>query len=425
MNIKRNLNILRDLFDSDRLAEVISTLGGNKSRTFLTSFGIFWGIFMLILLLGGGKGLEKLMMSNFSGFSSNTAVLGPQTTSRAFHGFDKGRSWSLSTQDVVGLSNYMSEIETATPLCTCFGITATYGKETYTPVLKGIQPEYLSIESQKMKYGRNLNEEDMRRMRKVCVLGRKVWQSLFPGGEDPCGKFINVDGIYYEIVGVDVRNSNIGVGGQATESVTVPLPVMQRIYNLGDKVDMIAITGKKGVSMSSLEDRVRSYIYHSHDIAPDDTEAMVYFNVETLYQMFENLFRGINILVWLIGIGTVMSGVVGVTNIMLVSIRERTVELGIRRAIGAKPRDIIAQILAESGIMTITAGLTGLTAAVGILAVAEPLIQQGAETDATFQIPFSMAVTAAAALLILGILAGIFPSLRAIAIKPVEAMRDE
>lgn len=424
MNLHDKLQILRELFDSDRLIEVISTLGKNKSRTMLTAFGIFWGIFMLILLLGGGMGLEKLLMNNFSGFSSNAAIIVPKTTALPYKGYDKGRDWHLAMGDVLGMKHYLSEAENITPVCINY-VTGKNGKHTSSITLKGIEPDYLKIEEQKIKYGRTLNDNDIRTGRKVCVIGKNVWTQLFPDGSNPCGKYIEAGGVYFEVVGVDVRSSNIGLGGRAENSVIVPLPVMQRIYNTGGRVDMICITGRKGVTMATMENRIREYLYHAHSIAPGDNEAMIYFNMETFFQMFQNLFHGINILVWLIGIGTVLSGVIGVTNIMLVSIRERTVELGIRRAIGAKPRDIVAQILMESGVMTITAGLSGITAAVAILAFAEPMIQKSSDTTATFQIPFSFALGAAIALLVLGLLAGIFPSLRALTIRPVDAMRDE
>ena len=326
--------------------------------------------------------------------------------------------------DVLGMKHYLSEAENITPVCINY-VTGKNGKHTSSITLKGIEPDYLKIEEQKIKYGRTLNDNDIRTGRKVCVIGKNVWTQLFPDGSNPCGKYIEAGGVYFEVVGVDVRSSNIGLGGRAENSVIVPLPVMQRIYNTGGRVDMICITGRKGVTMATMENRIREYLYHAHSIAPGDNEAMIYFNMETFFQMFQNLFHGINILVWLIGIGTVLSGVIGVTNIMLVSIRERTVELGIRRAIGAKPRDIVAQILMESGVMTITAGLSGITAAVAILAFAEPMIQKSSDTTATFQIPFSFALGAAIALLVLGLLAGIFPSLRALTIRPVDAMRDE
>lgn len=419
------LATLRRLFDSDRLAEVISSLAGNKSRTVLTAFGIFWGVFMLVLLLGGGKGLQSLMMSGFSDFSSNSAIITDNATTKPYKGYSKNRSWKLTIADVAGLKSSVSEISVATPVNFQMG-SASYGKRSYSgSTLKGLYPEYFKIESQKIKFGRTINDDDVRHRRKVCVIGKRVWEELFPGGGNPCGKFIKVGSVYYQVVGVDVKKSYIGIGGSSDRSLLIPFSTMSNVYNTGNRVNIIAITGRRGVTMASLETPVRRYVARRHEIAPDDREAMVYFNAESVFQMFDNLFRGINILVWLIGVGTLVSGLIGVTNIMLVSIRERTVELGIRRAIGARPIDIAAQILVESEIMTIMAGMSGITLAVAILGAAEPLIRKSSEIDAQFQVQFPLAASVAAALLVFGALAGVFPAMRALAIKPVDAMRDE
>lgn len=426
MNIKTIIKSLRLVFDSDRLGEVANALAGNKSRTVLTAFGIFWGVFMLVLLLGGGKGLQKIMLSQFGGFAENTGVIGTQNTTKAYKGYAKGREWNLKAEDANGLRNGVNGLDVVLPIVTEWGFSAKHDKRSHSGItLKGVVPDYKKIEMPTMAYGRYINDNDVRLSRKVCVIGKRVYEELFPDGGNPCGKYICVDGVYYEVIGVDVRKSNIALGGQASESVQVPYNVMRNIYNYGNSVDMIAFTAKRGVTVASLESRIRHYITHIHDIHPDDKEAMIYFNAETLFQMFDNLFRGINILVWLIGIGTVVSGIIGVTNIMLVSIRERTVELGIRRAIGAKPRDILMQILTECEIMTILAGFSGIVAATGILATAETLVSKNAESPVSFQIPFNIAFGVALALSVLGLLAGIFPAARALAIKPVDAMRDE
>ncbi len=418
--------ILRQVFDSDRFAEVTSTLAGNKSRTMLTAFGIFWGVFMFVLLLGGGKGLQELMMSNFGGFATNAGVISEQNTTKAYKGYSKGRDWNLSVDDVEGLRNYVSGLDIVIPISSRWGKVARYSNHSYSnDVLKGIVPEQQYVEIPKIKYGRFINANDLHQVRKVCVIGKRVYESLFPDGGNPCGKFINVDNVYYEVVGVDMHESNIGLCGMSQDGILVPYTVFRNVYNCGKEVSLIAFTAKRGVTIASIEDRVRAYISHTHNIHPDDRAALEFFNLETFFQMFDNLFNGINLLVWLIGVGTVLSGVIGVTNIMLVSIRERTVELGIRRAIGAKPRDLLVQILSESEIMTILAGMSGILAAVGILAAIEPVIRNSAETSATFQIPFGIAISVVAALVVMGLIAGIFPAARALAIKPVDAMKDE
>lgn len=419
--------MLGQVFDSDRFAEVTSTLAGNKSRTVLTAFGIFWGVFMLVLLLGGGKGLQDLMMSKFGGFATNTGLVSSNETTKAYKGYSKGRSWDLSINDIEGLRNYVPNLDVVVPLENKWGKIARYSNKTTNSnmTLKGIVPEYQKVEIPEIKYGRFINDNDFHQRRKVCVIGKRIYESLFPNVENPCGKFINVDGVYYEVVGVDMHESNIGLGSTPQNCISVPYSVFSNVYNCGKNVSIIAFTAKRGTTIASVEDRVRHYICHTHDINPEDREALEWWNLENIFQMFDNLFNGINILVWLIGVGTVVSGVIGVTNIMLVSIRERTVELGIRRAIGAKPRDIIVQILTESEIMTILAGMSGIILAVAILAVLETAIRQSSESSATFQIPFGIASCVAMALLVMGLLAGIFPAIRALAIRPVDAMRDE
>ncbi len=417
---------MKGIFDIDRLDEVLRTLANNKSRSLLTAFGIFWGIFMLVLLLGGGKGLEALMMSNFSTFTKSSGVIISQTTTMPYKGFNKGRQWSLNLDDVERLRHSVREIKDICPLDTRHGINITAGKRSYTQgSIKGVEKGYERIEIPNIKYGRYINENDVRLRRKVCVIGHRVYKELFPEGGDPCGKFVKADGVYYEIVGVDNWRVDNGIGAPASRSLQIPNSLMRELYNLGNKTIAIAFTAKKGETIASLEDKITTIIKNAHSINPDDSEAIVFFNVEILFQVFENLFRGINILVWMIGTGTLLSGAIGVSNIMLVAIRERTSEIGIRRAIGARPRDILSQILCESFIITILAGLSGIVLAVLVLAAAEPIIQNAAQSEASFQVSFGTATGAAVVLTVLGVLAGIAPAMRALAIKPVDAMRDE
>lgn len=417
---------MKGIFDIDRLDEVLRTLANNKSRSLLTAFGIFWGIFMLVLLLGGGKGLEALMMSNFSTFTKSSGVIISQTTTMPYKGFNKGRQWNLNLDDVERLRHSVREIKDICPLDTRHGINITAGKRSYTQgSIKGVEKGYERIEIPNIKYGRYINENDVRLRRKVCVIGHRVYKELFPERGDPCGKFVKADGVYYEIVGVDNWRVDNGIGAPASRSLQIPNSLMRELYNLGNKTIAIAFTAKKGETIASLEDKITTIIKNAHSINPDDSEAIVFFNVEILFQVFENLFRGINILVWMIGTGTLLSGAIGVSNIMLVAIRERTSEIGIRRAIGARPRDILSQILCESFIITILAGLSGIVLAVLVLAAAEPIIQNAAQSEASFQVSFGTATGAAVVLTVLGVLAGIAPAMRALAIKPVDAMRDE
>ena len=227
--------------------------------------------------------------------------------------------------------------------------------------------------------------------------------------------------VFLRIIGVDYSSGNISINGSASESVMMPFSVAAQLYKRGNNVDIICMTGKKGVKMSTLEGRIRSILSREHLFDPTDDQAVMVLNTEQIFSIVDNLFRGVNFLIWLVGIGTLLAGAVGVSNIMMVTVRERTVEIGIRRAIGAVPRDILSQIIWESVALTLAAGSTGIVFSVLILNVVEALTKH----QAAFQISFWTAILAALLLSVLGVLAGLAPALRAMKIKPVDAMRDE
>ena len=256
------------------------------------------------------------------------------------------------------------------------------------------------------------------------MLGKRVCEELFPDTENPCGRFVSLDGVYYQVVGVSKMSSNIGVMGSAETAVLVPFATMQRLYNRGTEVMAIGYTARRGQTVTALQPQVEHIIKRAHRIAPTDTQALFSFNMEAMFRMVDNLFRGIEILVWLIGVGTLLSGAVGVSNIMMVTVKERTSEIGIRRAIGARPSAILRQIMAESVVLTIIAGLAGIAFAVALLQGLETVTAASGHAT-SFQISFGTAVGAAAALTVLGGLAGLAPSFRALAIKPIDAIRDE
>ena len=261
--------------------------------------------------------------------------------------------------------------------------------------------------------------------KKVCVLGKKVYKTLFPEGGDPCGQQVVMDGVYYQVVGVDYNEGNINVNGRADESVTIPQTTMSRTYNFGNDIQLLCFTAKEGVQMADILPKVRGVIARGHYVHPDDEQAMFMINTQVLFGIIDNLFKGINFLVWLIGLGTLLAGAIGVSNIMMVSVKERTTEIGIRRAIGATPKQILWQIIAESIVLTLVAGMMGIVASVLVLAGLELGMTEDGILKATFQVSFGVALLAALLLSVLGSLAGLAPSLRAMAIKPVDAMRDE
>ena len=266
---------------------------------------------------------------------------------------------------------------------------------------------------------------DINLNRKVCVLGKRVYSELFPGGGNPCGKFVRIDSIYYNVVGVDYSTGNMSVNGSAQESIVVPLTFMQQVYNVGTAVDMLCLTGKPGVVMSRVTPHIREVVARNHSLDPTDDKGIMIFNTEELFGMLDNLFSGVNFLIWLVGIGTLLAGAIGVSNIMMVTVRERTTEIGIRRAIGATPRTILSQIVAESLVLTMVAGMSGLLFAVATLQMLEIGTTTDGVTTAHYQIGFWTAVAAVAFISLLGVVAGPAPALRAMSVKPVDAMRDE
>ena len=340
--------------DLDSYREILDTLTRNKSRSFLTGFGIFWGVFMLVALIGGGKGLKEMLNQNFEGFATNSAMVWAQPTTKAYKGFRKGRLWEMDYKDVERLKQRVPELDVVSPVLFSNGGTAYYGDRKSSVGINGVQPDYQRVIEPKMYYGRFLNDMDIAQHRKVCVIGKKTYKDLFPGGGDPCGKFIRVDSVHYQIVGVDYNTSQgMSFGGEAGTTMLMPITLMQQTYNMGNDVHMIAVTGKKGVVMTDIAPRIRETVARRHTVDPTDEKGVMVFNTEVLFQLLDSLFKGVNFLIWLVGLGTLLAGAIGVSNIMMVTVRERTTEIGIRRAIGATPRNILSQIISESIVLTL------------------------------------------------------------------------
>ena len=411
--------------DIDRYREILDTLSRNKSRTFLTGFGVFWGVFMLVALIGGGNGMKEMLNNNFEGFATNSALVWAQPTTKPYAGMRKGRMWCMSYLDVERLREQVPELDVVTPMVSRWGATAVYGDKKKSCSMKGLSPEYARVEAPKLRYGRFINDMDMQQRRKVCVIGKHVYKDLFPQGGDPCGKTIRIDKTYFSVVGVDYSSGSMSINGRAEDTVSLPLTLLQQTYNMGDSVHMICVTAHSGIVMSNITSKMREVIARAHQIDPTDEKGVMVFNTEVMFGLLDSLFDGVNFLIWLVGIGTLLAGAIGVSNIMMVTVRERTTEIGIRRAIGATPRNILSQIISESIVLTIVAGMSGILLAVLIL----EMLEMGNTTDGIvethFQVDFWTALGAVAMLSILGVLAGLAPAVRAMSIKPVDAMRDE
>ncbi len=411
--------------DRDSVEEIIATLMRNKSRSLLTAFGVFWGIFMLVSLVGGGNGLQDLMKNNFDGFATNSCFICSNKTGEAYKGFRKGRYWRLENSDLDRLRKGVDGIDVITATIADWGKTAVHADKKYSCAVKGLYPDYDSIEKQNLLFGRFFNEVDIRDRRKVCVLGKRVYEALYNRGEDPCGTLVRVDGIYYRVVGVVSTAGNINIQGNGSEQVMLPFSVYQATYNYGNYLDVINLTLKPGYKVADLKPQMEAILKAAHTIAPTDKQAVWLLDAEAMFSMVDNLFIGIKALVFLVGLGTLLAGIIGVSNIMMVTVKERTVEIGIRRAIGAQPRDVMQQILAESVVLTFVAGMFGICAGVGLLSVFEQLTVSDAGRVFAFQVSFGAAMGMLALIIILGVVAGLAPAYRAMSIKPVDAMRDE
>ena len=412
--------------DLDTYREILDTLTRNKSRSFLTGFGVFWGVFMLVALIGGGQGIKELLSKNFEGFATNSAMVWAQPTTKAYKGFRKGRMWSMEYKDVARLKSRIPELDVVSPVLFSSGGTAYFGDRKTTVGINGVQADYQRVSEPKMRYGRYLNDMDVAQRRKVCVIQKKTYKDLFPGGGDPCGNFIRVDSVYYQIVGVDYSTAEgISFGGESGTTMLLPISLMQQTYNMGQSVHLIALTGKKGVVMSTITDRIRETVARAHTVDPTDEQGVMVFNTEVLFQMVDALFRGVNFLIWLVGLGTLLAGAIGVSNIMMVTVRERTIVIGLRRAIGATPSMILSQIFSESIVLTMVAGMSGILFGVLILQMLELANTEDGILAAHFQVGFWTAISAALTIAAMGVLAGLAPAARAMSIKPVDAMRDE
>ncbi len=414
-------------FDIDRYKEIVDTLSRNRSRTLLTGFGIFWGIFMLLIMLGGGNGLKTILNENFEGFASNAIIVGSGRTSKPYGGFKRDRFWFMDKTDIEAIKTLIPEAGIVTMMDADWGGALAYKEKSYSGIVKGMTHEYRGVESPKMMFGRWLNEVDCTQERKVCVIGKRVWSNLFPDGEDPTGLFIKVKNSYFQVIGVDGREGGININGSPAQSVVIPYQLMDKMNNRGGKFDIMCMTAKEGADSDEFQEKVRALLSRRHSIAPDDKNAMMMLDTEKIFKIVDNLFTGVNILVILVGLGTLLAGAIGVSNIMMVTVKERTTEIGIRRAIGATPKMILSQIITESVGLTVLAGMFGILFAVLILWAAGNVVSSLPDfsNPISFQIGFWMGIAVFSLLAVLGVLAGLAPALRAMNIKPVDAMRDE
>lgn len=415
---------MKKFFDIDSFKEIVESLARNRSRSLLTGFGVFWGIFMLLFLMGGGDGIQKMLIKNFEGFATNSGFIIPNETSKPYKGFKSGRTLRFTQDDVDAIRRKVPEIRTICGIIAMWGNNAVYEDKTVSCVARGLSPDYQDIEAMSMKYGRFLNKVDLEQERRVCVIGENIWKELFPDEENPCGKFIQVGGIYFQIVGVDIHHSAVNINGDSRNSVMIPMTVVQKIFGRGQQVDFVAMVAQPGVRIKDVIGRCNEILSDRLYYEPEDTKAVMAINAQEMFGIVDNLFKGLDLLIWLVGFGTLLAAAIGVSNIMMVTVKERTVEIGIRRAIGATPRMILTQIMSESTMLTAVAGILGIIVSVGILQIVEIGVSHS-EMPVPFQVSFGSVLLVLLIIIVLGILSGLAPAMRAMEIKPVDAMRDE
>ena len=420
------------MFDFDGIHEIWQTITRNKTRSLLTAFGVFWGIFLLVVLTSTGNGFENGLMMQVEGVTPNTGFFFTGETSEPYKGYQKGRSWSMQLADLEAIREAFPCIKAISPEASVWSSedkNVVYGSRSGSFTVKGVMPEYNEIERSKILKGRFLNDTDIAANRKVCILGKKVYTTMFEKGEDPLGKMVKVNGIYFQVVGVARSyTENVQINGSVDESVILPFTTMQQVFALGDKIHFFAFVADDDTPIPSIEDDIKLLLKQRHDISPTDNEAIESFNLTEIFKAFKGLFFGIHILIWIVGLGTLISGVIGVSNIMLVTVKERTREIGVRRAIGAKPKDIIGQVLSESLLLTTLAGLVGLCIGVGIMAIVGMVTSSTPSDNMMFQDPnmsFKAAIAATIIVIVSGLLAGVLPAWRAIQIKAIDAIREE
>lgn len=416
------------IFERDNWQEIFATIRKNKLRTFLTALGVFWGIFMLVVMLGAGNGLRNGITKDFAGTATNSFFCWAQTTSKAYNGLKAGRRYNFDNEDTRALKTKMPELAVVAPMNQLGGYEGSNsvfreGKNGAFSIF-GVVPDILKIQQIKIKSGRFINDNDIKDNRKVTVIGKRVVELLF-GKEDPLGKYVRINGVYFMVIGVIKPSGNEWQEREQSEAVYTPFTTFQAAFNYGNKVGWYSIAAVPGITAEAAEAKTIAFLKKRHDIAPEDKTAVGHWNMGQEFNKISGLFLGIESLIWVVGIGTLLAGVIGVSNIMLIIVKERTKEIGIKRAIGATPYNVVSQLLTESVFLTTFAGYFGLVAGIGILELISGAIGEGTQMFSRPEVDMNVALTALFILIISGLFAGLYPSLKAVSIAPVEALRAE
>jgi putative ABC transport system permease protein len=421
------------MFDRDKWGEILEALTANTFRTILTAFGVFWGIFILVILLAAGNGLENGVKKGFDGIATNTMFMWSQTASKPYKGLPANRDFDFRNGDVPALKENFPDLLYVSPRNQLGGFeganNVVRGTKTAAYTIYGDYPELIKQESMDVLSGRFLNQQDINLRRKVAVIGRGVVKELYDSAEEVMGTYVKINGVNFMIVGIyKSKSNNRGGGEEEQKKIFIPFTTFQQAFNFGDKVGWMAITANDGASITELKPKIIEFMKGRHTINPADNRAIGNFDLYAEFSKVQDLFGILRFIAYFVGTLVLLSGVIGISNIMLIVVKERTKEIGIRRALGATPGAIRTQILTEAIFLTIVAGMFGIAMATGVLWVLNLILDSMPSDDMMFANPSVDLTVVFFALIILvgsGLLAGLIPAQIAIRIKPVDALRTE
>jgi putative ABC transport system permease protein len=421
------------MFDRENWNEILEALTANTFRTLLTAFGVFWGIFILVILLAASNGLENGVKKGFDGIATNTMFMWTQTTSKAYKGLPKTRRYDFKNNDVEALKQKFPDLLYVSPrnqLGDFNGVSNVIrGTKTGAYTIYGDYPELIKQEQMDIVKGRFVNQQDILLKRKVAIIGNGVINELYMNAEEVIGTYVKINGVNFMVVGVyKSKSQNNGNAESAQKNIFIPFTTFQQAFNFGDTVGWMALTANDDASITALKPGILAFMRERHYIHPDDERAVGNFDLFQEFQKVQDLFLVLKFIAYFVGTLVLLSGIIGISNIMLIVVKERTKEIGIRRALGATPGAIRSQILLEAISLTIIAGMFGIAVATGLLAILNMVLASMPTDGMMFINPSVDLVVVFIALLILigsGLLAGFIPAQTAINVKPVDALRTE
>ncbi|HAX15988.1 MAG TPA: multidrug ABC transporter ATP-binding protein [Leeuwenhoekiella sp.] len=419
------------MFSKDRWDEIIEALSRNWFRTALTAFGVLWGIFILVVLLAAGKGLENGVKKDFGGIATNTMFMWTQTISKPYKGLPKGRRFNYDLDDVAALKQNIPQLRFVSPRNQLGGFgganNVVRGLNSGAFNVYGDYPEYIEQQPMNITSGRFMNYGDIQQKRKVAIIGEGVKNALYDKGEEPIGTYIKINGVNFMVVGTYAKVASEGDSEENQKEIYVPFTAFSQAFNMGNRVGWMAVTAKDGFSITALKPKVFDVIKSRHSIHPEDERAIGNFDLYEQYQKVDGLFIALKIVAYFVGILVLLSGIIGISNIMLIVVKERTKEIGIRRALGASPWSIRGQILMESVFLTIISGMVGISLGAALIYVLNKILDANGPVEmfANPSVDLGTVITALFILIFSGLLAGFIPAQNAIKVKPIDALRTE